>query len=150
MTIPIMPRLFGLCFSSIALFAAQAGAAAPLVLHCPSQYPDEKLIARLRQQGWYTPAPGAAGSPLNQVGALTGPAEQNGELRGSELTNGRRRFNFYGTEEDGEKWVFCNYGDGPKDLRLMRAVPVSTKRCETSESQSRVPGRLVAASISCD
>ena len=65
------------------------------------------------------------------------------------MAKGRgRRFNFYGTEEDGEKWVFCNYENGRLDLRLMRSVPVSTKRCETSESRAR--GRLVAASIRCE
>lgn len=147
--IPTMPRLFGLCFSSIAFFSTQAAVASPLVLHCPSQYPGVELMSGLRQQGWYAPTVGSAGSPLNQAGVLTGPAEQNGELRGGELANGSgRRFNFYGTEEDGEKWLFCNYENGRNDLRLMRAIPISIKRCETNERRAR--GRLVAASIRCE
>jgi hypothetical protein len=146
---PTMPRPFGLFFSLVACFSMRAVVAAPLVLECPSRYPGERLLSDLRQQGWYAPATGAAGSWLNQAGALTGPAEQNGELRGSDLADGSgRRFNFYGTEEDGEKWVFCNYANGRNDLRLIRAIPVGTKRCEAREKHAR--GRLVAASIWCE
>jgi hypothetical protein len=106
-------------------------------------------MSDLGQQGWYTPTAGAAGSRLNQAGALTGPPEQNAELRGTDLANRRgRRFNFYGTQEDGEKWVFCNYDSGVSDLRLMRELAVSTKRCETQEKWARK--HLVAATIRCE
>jgi hypothetical protein len=149
MMIPTMRKLFGLCFSLSIALSAHAVLSAPLVLHCPVRYPDDKNLLKMRNNGWYAPSAGVAGSALNQTGALTGPAEQNAELRGSDLSNeSGRQFNFYGTEADGEKWVFCNYDNGRLYLRLMYAIPVETKRCETNERRTR--GRLVAASIRCD
>ncbi|USX19571.1 hypothetical protein NHH82_27650 [Oxalobacteraceae bacterium OTU3REALA1] len=133
----------------MALLLTQAAVAAQLVLQCLLRYPDEKQLLEMRNKGWYAPAATTPGAPLNQAGALTGPAEANGELRGTDRPNGRgRRFNFHGTDEDGEKWVFCNYKNGSLDLRLMYAVPVSSKFCETSEK--RTGQRLDAAGIRCE
>jgi hypothetical protein len=44
--------------------------------------------------------------------------------------------------------VFCNYEGGKSDLRLMYAMPVSSRFCETSEK--RIGRRLAAASIRCE
>lgn len=148
MMTPTMLKPSGLFFSLSALFLSQSAVAAPLVLQCPLRYPDKPQLLEMRNKGWYAPGAAKPGAPLNQAGALTGPAEANGELRGTDLPNGRgRRFNFHGTDEDGEKWVFCNYGNGSLDLRLMYAVPVSGKFCETSEK--RTGQRLVTARIRC-
>ena len=148
MMIPTMLKPSGLFFSLSVLFLTQAAVATPLVLHCPTRYPDKQQLLDMRDKGWYAPRPAASGAVLNQAGALTGPAEANGELRGTDLSNGRgRRFNFHGTDEDGEKWVFCSYENGSLDLRLMYPVPVSSKFCETSEK--RIGQRLVTASIRC-
>lgn len=149
MMTPTMLKPSGLFFSLIALFLTQAAAAAPLVLQCPLRYPDAQRLLEMRNKGWYAPTSDVAGALLNQAGALTGPAEANGELRGTDLRNeSGRRFNFHGTDEDGEKWVFCNYENGSLDLRLMYAVPVSSRFCETREK--RTGRRLVAASIRCE
>ena len=149
MMTPTMPKPSGLFFSLIALYLTQAAVAAPLVLQCPLRYPDEQRLLEMRNKGWYAPVTDRAGLLLNQAGALTGLAEANGELRGNDLPNGRgRRFHFHGTDEDGEKWVFCNYDNGGSDLRLMYAVPVRMRFCETSEK--RTGQRLAAASIRCD
>lgn len=149
MMTPIMPKPSGLFFNLIALLLTQAAVAAPVILQCPLRYPTEPQLLEMRNKGWYAPVAAAPGALLNQAGALTGPAVANGELRGNDLPNGRgRRFNFHGTDEDGEKWVFCNYESGRSDLRLMYAVPVSSRFCETGEK--RTAGRLVAASIRCE
>lgn len=70
------------------------------------------------------------------------------ELRGVDLPRGAgREFGFEGTAEDGEKLVYCGYGDGA-DIRLAHRLPVAVKRCETREQRLRQ--RLVAVSIRCE
>ena len=148
MKIPTMLRLFAWCFSLSSMFWMQATFSAPLNLPCPSQYPDDRQLSKMRGDGWYAPSSGVAGSALNQAGALTGTADQNGELRGSDLPSGKgRRFEFDGTADDGDKWVFCNYESGRADVRLMYPLPVQAKRCETDEK--RLHERVLAAATRC-
>lgn len=87
------------------------------------------------------------GLPLTEAGLLTGQPEDNGELRGGDLPNDTgRRFNFAGTSDDGEKWVYCDYGNG-NYLRLAYRLPVGIKRCETDEPMTH--RRLASARIRC-
>jgi len=114
MTTPTMPIRSGLFFSAIVLALASIQAtAAPLSLQCPASYPAERQLLDLRAKGWHAPAMSEQGLPLTEAGLLTGPPEDNGELRGGDLPNDTgRRFNFAGTSDDGEKWVYCDYGNG--------------------------------------
>lgn len=149
MTTPTMPIRSGLFFSAIVLALASIQATgAPLSLQCPASYPAERQLLDLRAQGWHAPVMSKQGLPLIEAGLLTGQPEDNGELRGGDLpTDIGRRFNFAGTSDDGEKWVYCDYGNG-KHLRLAYRLPVGIKRCETVEPMTR--RRLASARILCE
>ena len=148
MTTPTMPIRSGLFFSAIVLALASIQAtAAPLSLQCPASYPAERQLLDLRAKGWHAPAMSEQGLLLTEAGLLTGPPEDNGELRGGDLPNDTgRRFNFAGTSDDGEKWVYCDYGNG-NGLRLAYRLPVGIKRCETDEPMTH--RRLASARIRC-
>lgn len=149
MMIPTMRIRFGWCFRAAALahFLLGSAIAGPLKLHCPASYPAGQQLLDLRNQGWRAQAESERGLSLTEAGLLTGPPEDNGELRGSDLPRDiGRQFNFYGTSEDGEKWFYCSYGKYGR--RLTHPLPVEISRCETSEQMAR--GRLVAASIRCE
>lgn len=122
---------------------------APLVLQCPARYPEPEHLKKMLASGWRAPVDGTVNAPLDQAGALTGSTAENAELRGSEFPNGTgSRFDFLGTAEDGEKWVFCSYAAQLGRVRLFHAVPLAAKRCEAHVKKSR--DRVVAATIRCD
>lgn len=134
---------------AVLLLAHSAVIGAPLALQCPARYPEPAHLKKMLASGWRASAAGAVNAPLDQAGALTGSPEENAELRGSEFPNGTgSRFNFLGTAEDGEKWVFCSYVTEQGRVRLLHAVNIATKRCEAHVKRSSE--RVVAATIRCD
>lgn len=125
-----------------------SASAGPLVLECPSRYPDLVQMHELAARGWLTPAPGIPNGPLEQVGVSVGPPERNGELRGAPLRGGTgERFQYDVVREDLEKWAFCEYGMPSGYARVMYRIPAGGTACETRLRRSR--GRLVGASIRC-
>lgn len=145
-----MLKPFGSFGSLFALSLAHCAAiGAPLVLQCPVSYPDSEHLKKMLASGWRVSGAGTPDAPLGQAGALTGLPEDNAELRGSEFPNGTgSRFNFYGTQEDGDKWVFCSYAVKAGSVRLMHAVPTAAKRCEAHVKKSGE--RLLAATLRCE
>lgn len=138
---------FGRLAALLLMHSAVIGA--PLTLQCPARYPEPERLKKMLASGWRASAAGAVNAPLDQAGALTGLPEENAELRGSEFPNGTgSRFNFHGTPEDGEKWVFCSYAAKQGRVRLLHAAPIAAKRCEAHVKRSGK--RVVAATIRCD
>lgn len=145
----IMLKHFG-WWSSLAglAFVAQTAVAAPIQLQCPSQYPNEKQKSILRAAGWQPVSPGIRHGLLIEAGVLLGSPSDNGVLRGADLRNmAGREFHFYGSDQDQEKWVYCDYGMAPGS-RLAYSLAVQVTRCESKEITGRK--RLVQAHFRCD
>lgn len=133
---------------SLGLLVVLTASAAPISLQCPVRYLGERHVIDRAPDGWDGFVSIEKGSPLRAAGAYTAEATDLFELRGEVLPRGAgREFGFEGTAEDGEKFVYCGYGDGA-DIRLVHRLPVAVKRCEIKEQRLRQ--RLVAASIRCE
>ena len=148
--IQIMRLLFMLSNSVLALglLVALTASAEPISFQCPARYLGERHVIDRAPAGWDGFVSIEKGSLLRAAGAYTAEAKDQFELRGADLPRGAgREFRFEGTDDDGEKFVYCGYGDGA-DIRLVRRLPVAVKRCEISEQRSRQ--RLVAAMIRCE
>jgi hypothetical protein len=126
----------------------QSAMAAPISLQCPKIYPGSQDALALQKNGWRVPPDNRPGSALSGAGILIGMATDNGELRGADLSNGTgREFNFAGTDYDGAKWFYCQYGTRG-GARLVYEIPVSVKQCKTVERL--VHRRFVEAGLRCE
>lgn len=133
---------------SLGVLVAPTAAAEPISLQCPARYSGERHVFDGAPRGWDGYVSVETGSLLGAAGAFTAEGGDVFELRGEDLPKGvGRRFGFEGNAGDGEKFVYCGYGDGA-DIRLVYRLPVTVRRCEIREKRPRQ--RLISASIWCD